>query len=324
MPLSSDSLTNTNPVQSGSALNMPLSEGSNFRFSSLGSGSRGNATLVEAISFTGGEPVITRVLVDCGFGPRELKRRLARLNVQPEMIDAVLITHEHSDHIGGVASGQRKYGWNVYLTAGTARGINANLSSFTHSKFHLIPPDYQFTIRHIAITAFTVPHDAREPCQFTLEFSGQKLGVLSDLGRITEHVVEHLHDCDALLLECNHDVPMLNAGAYPYMLKRRVAGDYGHLSNEQAAGLVHALHDRASPVQLLALAHLSEQNNSPDLAIAAIQTALEDWSTPPTVVLTNQADGCPWLPIAGTKLLEHTTNQTTNVTPNPISMETAA
>lgn len=288
-----------------------------FRFSSLGSGSRGNATVVQ---ITDANQSSVTLLVDCGFGSREIKRRLAKLDITPHDIDAVLITHEHRDHLGGVASAQRQYGWDVYLTPGTARSINNDLSIFTHSKFHLIPADHDFAIGGVKVTAFAVPHDAREPCQYTIEYAGLKFGVLSDLGKITEHVVMNLQDCHALLLECNHDRQMLHSGDYPAMLKRRVGGDYGHLSNDQAAELLWRLCEHKSPLHMLALAHLSEQNNTPDLAQTAVNRALDDWPEPrPTVNLTTQQDGCAWLLVATNPLSDQLPTSC-----QPIGMETAA
>lgn len=278
-----------------------MTYGSTFRFASLGSGSRGNATIVEVVEkidnadgdvSDGGTPKRTRVMIDCGFGSRELKKRLARLDIEPETIDAVLITHEHSDHIGGVESGQRRYGWPVYLTAGSARKLKV-LPTKTNG-YHLIPAEHEFTVGDINIKAFPVPHDAREPCQYTVSHRHKKLGILSDLGRITEHVVDNLADCHALLLECNHDADMLMNGSYPAMLKRRVGGHYGHLSNAQSADLVQRLVERQAPLQLMALAHLSEQNNTPELALQAIRAVQP---ADAKVVLTTQTDGCAWLSV---------------------------
>lgn len=277
-------------------------ENPSLRFASLGSGSRGNACVVEASH----AQQTVRVLLDCGFGPRELTRRLARLDLLPTDLDAVLITHEHSDHLGGLAAGQRKFGWPVYCTAGTARTLHEDLSAFTGSCFTLIPADYDFTVGDLQITAFAVPHDAREPCQYRFRFAGLELGTLSDLGRITEHVLSHLQTCHALLLECNHDTDLLAAGPYPYSLKQRVGGDYGHLSNAQAAGLVAELVSRDAPLNKLALAHLSEKNNTPEKALAAIHAVQPvDCHT----LLTNQADGCEWLTVEST---DSATNNNTN------------
>lgn len=233
-----------------------------LRFAALGSGSRGNATLVEAAG--------VRVMIDCGFTVREVQARCRVLEFDPAALDAILVTHEHSDHLGGVARLARAYGIPVYLTRGTASGT----SDWDGCERRYISPHQAFNIRELEVQPFPVPHDAREPCQFSLAHGGRRLGVLSDLGHITPHVRESLAACDALLLECNHDPEMLAAGPYPDMLKRRVGGDRGHLSNAQAAGLLRAVDRRR--LQHLLLTHLSEKNNTRALAREAACEALQD------------------------------------------------
>lgn len=233
-----------------------------LRFAALGSGSRGNATLIDA----GG----VRLMVDCGFAVREVQARCRVLDFDPASLDAILVTHEHSDHLGGVARLARAYRLPVYLTRGTAAGTR----DWEGCERRFISPHEAFRVGGIEVQPFPVPHDAYEPCQFTFGFGGSRLGVLSDLGHITAHVRERLADCDALLLECNHDRQMLAEGPYPEHLKRRVGGERGHLSNAQAAGLLRAVDRRR--LQHLVLTHLSEKNNTPALARAAACEALED------------------------------------------------
>ena len=233
-----------------------------LQFALLGSGSRGNATLVRSHS--------TRLLVDCGFAVKELQSRAALLDFDLASLDAVLVTHEHGDHIGGVARLARAYGVPVYLTRGTASARQ----DWNKCQLQMISPHEGFRIGDIEVQPFPVPHDAREPCQFTFTHERRRLGVLSDLGRITAHVERSLAECDALLLECNHDVAMLASGPYPESLKRRVGGDWGHLSNLQAAGLLQRL--ERTRMQSLVLTHLSEQNNTPALARTAACEALQD------------------------------------------------
>lgn len=249
-----------------------------LRYALLGSGSKGNATLVQGGS--------TRVLVDCGFAVREIEARTASLQFEPAQIDAILVTHEHSDHIGGVARLARAYGIPVYLTHGTASGR----SDWEACELRLISPHEPFQIGDLEIQPFPVPHDAREPCQFTFARGGRRLGIVSDLGHITAHVRRSLEHCDALLLECNHDPDMLARGPYPESLKRRVGGDWGHLSNAQAAGLLRAV-DR-SRLQSLVLTHLSEQNNTPELARAALCEVLQE--DPDWCVCAEQKQGLGW------------------------------
>lgn len=249
-----------------------------IRFAMLGSGSKGNGTLVEA----GG----ARVLVDCGFAVREVEWRAERLGFDLASLDAILVTHEHGDHLGGVARLARAYGLPVHLT----RGSYAGWHDKEVADVRFITPHEAFHIGALTVRPFPVPHDAKEPCHFVFEFGGRKLGVVSDLGAITQHVRYVLSDCDALLLEANHDVGMLARGPYPPRLKQRVGGGLGHLSNEQAAGLIRVV--QKTRLQHLVLTHLSEQNNTPELARGAICEALED--DPIWCVCAGQQAGLAW------------------------------
>lgn len=244
----------------------------------LGSGSRGNATLVEA----GG----TRLLVDCGFALREFEQRCTRLGAEAAALDAILVTHEHSDHVGGVARLARAYGIPVYLTRGTASAV----FDWAGCELRHISPHEAFRVGAIEVQPFPVPHDAREPCQFVFGHAGRRLGVASDLGRITSHVAQSLAACDALLLEFNHDVAMLASGPYPEHLKRRVGGGWGHLSNDSSAALLRGV--ERMRLQHLVLTHLSEKNNRPDLALGAAQAALEQ--SPHWCLCASQDDGLGW------------------------------
>lgn len=237
-----------------------------FRFASLGSGSRGNATLVEA-----GE---TRILVDCGFAAREFVARCERLAFDPESLSAILVTHEHGDHMRGVGAVARRFGLPVWMSHGTWHaadfGAIAELELFAaHGG--------TFAIGDLAITPVAVPHDAREPTQFVLDHGDVRLGLLTDLGSITPRVVNAFDGVDALLLECNHDPDMLATGPYPPSLQARVGGHYGHLNNGQAADFLRRIdHCR---LRHLVAAHLSENNNSPALArdaLLAVSGELDD------------------------------------------------
>lgn len=249
-----------------------------MRFAALGSGSRGNATLVEA----GG----TRILVDCGFSLREADARADVLGFDLANLDAILVTHEHSDHIDGVARVAGEYGVPVYATRGTV-GDDEDLRG---CDWKAISPHDTFGIGQITVQPFPVPHDAREPCQFVFGHGGVRLGVMSDVGRITSHVVQVLSGCDALMLEFNHDAMRLANGPYPPSLKRRVGGDWGHLSNAQAAGLLRLM-DR-SRLRHLVLTHLSEKNNSPEIARSVACEALQD--DPDWCVCADQESGFGW------------------------------
>ncbi|MFG6176545.1 MBL fold metallo-hydrolase [Halomonas sp. THAF12] len=249
-----------------------------LHFASLGSGSKGNATLV-----SDGE---TRLLVDCGFGLKETERRLARFDLHPRQLDAVLVTHEHGDHVRGVGPLARRHGVPVYLTPGT--WLAGKLGEVPSR--HWITPQARFSVKGIEIDPITVPHDAREPVQFRLDAAGRRLGLLTDLGHPSEHVVEAFQGCDALILECNHDVHLLETGPYPPSLKRRVGGRWGHLANGQSAWLLQRLGlDR---LQRIVCSHLSEHNNRPELALAALSPLLDGDDSRLTVAAQDQ--GLDW------------------------------
>lgn len=247
----------------------------------LGSGSRGNATLVASRN--------CMVMIDCGFSLAESTRRLSRLGVEPEQLDAVLVTHEHSDHISGVGKLARRYGLAVWMTRGTQRVWKDELAA----RAEAVSPHCGFSIGDIEVQPFPVPHDACEPCQYVLEHQGKKLGILSDAGKITPHICAQLDGCDALLLECNHDPDMLANGPYPPALKERVAGSLGHLSNRQSAALLQRL--TTTSLQQLVLTHISEKNNTPGLARAAGESGLGEGFE--RIVVADQDHGVGWMEI---------------------------
>lgn len=249
-----------------------------MRFASLGSGSRGNGTLVEQGN--------TCLLVDCGFSMKEAEARLARLGTAAEAIDAILVTHEHGDHINGVGALARKYAIPVWATGGTlaAERLGERL------QMNRICSHTAFAIGEIEVQPFPVPHDAREPSQFVFGNGDKRLGLLTDVGSRTPHLEAQLSACDALILECNHDKNLLDTGEYPPSLKQRVGGDLGHLSNVQAADILGRL-DNSKLTQLVA-AHLSEKHNTPELAQTALAEVLGcalDW-----ISVADQQDGLAW------------------------------
>ena len=251
-----------------------------MRFASLGSGSEGNGLVVEV-----GD---TRVLIDCGFRVRDAVARLARLGIAPDSIAAILVTHEHADHIGGVAAFAARYRIPVWLTFGTLE--------MTGERFARLPKVYgfdsqdTFAIGMMEVRPFPVPHDAREPVQFVVGDGVHRLGVLTDIGVTTRYVETSLSGCDALVLECNHDLGMLEDGDYPWPLKQRIASRLGHLHNEAAAALLAALD--TSRLKHCIAAHLSQQNNTPDKARAALATALN--CAPDWIGIADQQDGFAW------------------------------
>lgn len=252
-----------------------------MRFSSIGSGSAGNGLLIEQDS--------TRLLLDCGFGLRDAEQRLARISLTPDQLTGILITHEHEDHAGGVFKLARKYRIPVWLTHGTFRMIERILPT-EPLDLRIIDSHSKFNINEIEVTPFPVPHDAREPVQYTFSNGDKKLGVLTDTGCSTPHIQEMLSCCDALMLECNHDIDMLMNGIYPMSLKQRVSGRLGHLDNVGAANILSKLDN--SHLKHIIAAHLSEKNNKPEFAINALSQALnceKNW-----IGIAEQETGFDW------------------------------
>jgi phosphoribosyl 1,2-cyclic phosphodiesterase len=254
------------------------------RFASLGSGSEGNGLVVEASSGT----TTTRVLLDCGFSAKELERRLWRLGLAVEQFDAILITHEHSDHVGSALTLARKGSLPLYMSWGTAQAAGAD---HTDIDLRVLWGDERVAIGDLEVLPYTVPHDAREPLQFVFSDGARRLGVLTDAGTSTPRISTVLSGCDGLVLECNHDTKMLAESRYPRPLKARIGGNHGHLNNDAAADILASL-DRGRLKHLVA-AHLSQQNNLPALAQAAMARVLGAALT--EVVVASQSDGFAWL-----------------------------
>jgi phosphoribosyl 1,2-cyclic phosphodiesterase len=253
-----------------------------LRFASLASGSSGNCLVVDSDG--------TRVLIDCGLNLTVTEKRLRRLGLEPADIDGMLITHEHGDHAHGVFDFAAAHNIVVYLTYGTMLAMKAEGKVTEGVRMVYINGRQSEAIGGMLVIPFTVPHDAREPVQFVLSDGSRKLGVLTDIGAPTAHVAQTLSGLDALVLECNYDRDMLWSGAYPKWLKERIAGPFGHLDNEDSARLVAALD--CSKLKHVVAAHLSQQNNRPQLARAVLARALncdESW-----IGLATQDDGFAW------------------------------
>jgi phosphoribosyl 1,2-cyclic phosphodiesterase len=258
-----------------------------MRFCSLGSGSTGNATLVEAGSGT----TCSRVVIDCGFSLREFETRLARTGLAPDDIDAVFVTHEHGDHVGCAATLARQHGIPVWMSRGTWHAIG---SPDLGELLHHARDGEAIAVGDLELVPYTVPHDAAEPLQVRCSDGARRLGVLTDAGSITAHLIAHLQGCDALLLECNHDTQLLAQSSYPASLKARIGGRHGHLSNETATQILQACrHDR---LQHLVAAHLSEQNNRPALVRAALADTCGGRAD--DIVVADPLNGFGWLQIA--------------------------
>jgi phosphoribosyl 1,2-cyclic phosphodiesterase len=253
-----------------------------MRFASLGSGSRGNGTLIAQGN--------TTLLVDCGFSAKETEKRLQKVAFDAADLSAIVVTHEQSDHINGVRVLARKYQLPVYATAGTAGCLAADVADYVHE----FSCHEQFEIDDIEVSPFPVPHDAREPSQFVFGDGKVRIGLLTDVGSITPIIEQALSGCQALLLEANHDLTMLDNGEYPEHLKYRVSGKMGHLNNVQSSSLLKTIDTRH--LQHIMAMHLSEKNNHPDIVKTAFSEALncqQDW-----IGIADQELGFTWREIA--------------------------
>ncbi len=268
----------------------------------LGSGSGGNATVVATER--------TRLLVDAGLSRRETFRRLKAIGEEPESLNAVLITHEHTDHMAGMVSLARALNIPIYLNARTRHAIPLEFGARTvaavavgatlplqvpveteaepqwEPAFEIFQPGQKFAVRDIEVEPFTVPHDAADPVGFCLSTEGIRIGVCTDLGYLPDSIKTHLRGCHCLVLESNHDLDMLKVGPYPWAVKQRVMSRTGHLSNNAVADFISNDYDGSAAV--LVLAHLSEQNNHPEIARITAAMALEARSCDTRLVVSSQ------------------------------------
>lgn len=238
-----------------------------MRFTTIVSGSSGNCTYVGSDN--------THILVDAGTSKKRIEEGLSDLGLSLSEISAIFVTHEHVDHIAAIRTIAKKYPIPVYATPGTITGIKNS------DKKHEIPNDLfipvaidkETMIGDLRVNPMAISHDALEPCGYRIFCGDKKVGVATDLGCYTDYTVESLKGCDALLLEANHDVRMLQTGPYPYQLKHRILGDKGHLSNEKSAELLNKLlHDN---IKGIFLGHLSKENNLPELAFETVRVGIE-------------------------------------------------
>lgn len=239
-----------------------------MKLCSISSGSEGNCIYV------GGKQ--GNILVDAGLSGKKIETALQDIQVEPENIDAILVTHEHGDHIAGVGVMARRYHIPIYATVET---INAMLhikkvGKIPEGLFQIAEPNQEIVIKDLHITPFSISHDASNPVAYTFECDGHKIGIATDLGTYDDYIIGNLEGSEILMLEANHDVNMLQVGPYPYMLKRRILGNKGHLSNVNTAKLLcEILNDN---VKHVILAHLSKDNNYPDLAYQTVKCELEE------------------------------------------------
>ncbi len=236
-----------------------------LRVTVLGSGSRGNSVLLESQD--------TTVLIDAGFNPRALAKRLALAGKQPEDIQALLLTHEHTDHACGAAAACKRWSWPLHATAGTLSNL-PDVATLANVALFAAPLNTAFNIGDLSVLATPVPHDASEAAALIItdNRSGCRVAIATDLGHVPETLPRYFERLDVLVVESNHDEEMLANGPYPWMLKRRVGGSLGHLSNRQAAAFIAQCAHKG--LKSVVLAHLSETNNAPEVAVLAATTAL--------------------------------------------------
>lgn len=257
-------------------------EDESMRFCVLGSGSSGNCLVIES-----GED---RILVDAGFSCREIDRRLEAVGITSRRFEAVILTHEHGDHTRGAPRFSRRYAVPIHATRGTLAALRLP----EHCPEPVtVQPGRRFRVGRFAVEPFAIPHDAREPVGLVVEADGCRLGLAADLGRRCPEAWRRLRDLDALVLETNHDIEMLQQGPYPWPLKKRIAGDNGHLSNRDAAdGLRDILSER---LRWVVLYHLSRTNNMPVLAREAVARVLSLGIASTEICISEQTRPTPWL-----------------------------
>ena len=243
-----------------------------MRFVSIASGSSGNCIYV------GTEQA--NLLVDAGISNKRIEQGLNEIGVKGSELTGIVITHEHSDHVRGLGVLARKYGVPIYGTAETLEEIKgmSSLGKMPAELFHPILPEVEFSIGDMTILPFSIDHGAANPVAYRISQGRKQVAVATDMGHFDQHIIDHLQGLDALLLESNHDLRMLETGPYPYYLKRRIMGDHGHLSNETAGRLLNfILHDRLKAVLL---GHLSKENNYPELALESVRCEITQGDTP--------------------------------------------
>lgn len=256
-----------------------------MRFKSLGSGSAGNATLIESGEHNGS---VTRILVDCGFSQTELVARLATAGIAPSDLSAIFITHEHTDHVGCASGFSKRWNLPLWMSQGTAMGIKPeqkNGLQINHAY-----DGHPFEVGGVRITPFTVPHDAREPLQVKIDDGKHRMAIVTDLGKPTDHVFRHIYNCHALVLEANHEPEMLAKSSYPPMLKRRIMSTFGHLSNQVAVDILREVyHDN---LRKIVAAHLSEKNNLPALVHDLFSSIIKNYQQ--QFCVADAQTGTPW------------------------------
>lgn len=243
-----------------------------MRLVSIASGSSGNCIYVGSDN--------THILIDAGISCKRIEQGLHEIGIKGSELDGIMITHEHSDHVKGLGVLARKLGVPVYATQETLDEISAMkyLGEYQKELFHAVLPDVEFSVGELKLLPFSIDHDAANPVAYRVKNGRRQVAVATDMGHYDEYIIDHLQGLDAILLESNHDVNMLQTGPYPYYLKRRILGDHGHLSNENAGRLLNrVLHDN---MKQILLGHLSKENNYEALAYETVKLEIDQGDCP--------------------------------------------
>ncbi|MDE6182158.1 MAG: MBL fold metallo-hydrolase [Eubacteriales bacterium] len=238
-----------------------------IEFTTLASGSSGNCVYIGTEN--------TKILIDAGLSGSKIENVLKDINIEPDTLDAIFVTHEHSDHIDGIGVLSRRYNLPVYATEGTWSNMPQKVGEISTRNKKIVYADENIILNDLYLTPFSMPHDAKEPVSYSVHWNNIKISVATDMGHVTKNVIENIRHSDALILESNHDVTMLKNGAYPYYLKERVLGKYGHISNETSAKLLACVMN--NKLKNVFLAHISKENNTPDLAYLTFKNTLEEF-----------------------------------------------
>lgn len=239
-----------------------------FTFSTLASGSSGNCIFIGTDK--------TKVLIDVGVSGKKVEQGLKTIGVDPKEIDGIFITHEHTDHIRGIGVLARKYNLPIYANLGTWKAIEnleRVIGNIKSSLKELIENGKDFILKDLVIRPYSIPHDAKDPVGYAFYCNDKKVSVATDLGHINDDIIENIKDSNLILLEANHDIEMLKFGKYPYSLKRRILGDFGHLCNEVSGDLLSKVYH--NKLETVVLGHLSKENNFPELAYETVQGSLK-------------------------------------------------
>ncbi len=238
-----------------------------IEFTTLASGSSGNCVYIGTEN--------TKILIDAGLSGVKIENALKDINIGPDTLDAIFVTHEHADHVDGVGILSRRYNLPVYATEGTWSNMPQKVGEIATKNKKIVYADENIILNDLYLTPFAMPHDAKEPVSYSVHWGNIKIAVATDIGHVTKNVIENIRHADALVLESNHDITMLKNGTYPYPLKERVLGKYGHLSNETSAKLLACVMN--DKLRNVFLAHISKENNTPDLAYLTVKNTLEEF-----------------------------------------------